>query len=433
MCQFSEHWYVFVWPNLAIITILIIKKAKFIYLILLIYLIVGLLSFNFTKTELRGHYSIECTVYKTTENYFLINWNGEKIIVFNTPSITRQNIREFSKIIIDGEIEKFHFDTKLINWVKEHNIKYKLTNPSLRSIIHPEFSLSHYIRHTKFVQLGYFNAYWGKLLFGLNNSSNQMINDHFKNLSISHMVVVSGFHIDVLMIIAFLFKFKNKKIDVLYKSFIFVVIWFYLCLLINPISGLRAFFMKIFILLWTRKKRKRVLEAYDSLIYSMTIIFLLNPKWVLSISFLLTTINSFYLNFLTRQFKKLKVLQNSIIRFILTIFAISMINVLTSLILNKSFNFSSLFIVILIAPIIQILYLFSLIFWWSPEFLNFLFFILHQIIHLFTKINSMIKIDYQINYIWLYVYPLMLFPVLNLFFYFLKTKINNKKPHFRVV
>ncbi|MEA4115200.1 ComEC/Rec2 family competence protein [Mycoplasma sp. 744] len=361
-----------------------------------------------------GNYNIISTIKINKDKYFLINYNNFNILVFKNEHIQREQLSVFSLIEIKGKIEIFN-NSNFFNWTKEQNILYILKNPVLKNVIRSEYNLFDNFINKFNSNLPYFNKYWSYFLYGI-KSNNNNLNENITNLGLNHLFVVSGFHLDILFLIVSLFKTKNKIINIIITCVFYFLILNYIILLNNPISALRVFIFKILIDIKNIFFKKYYISKYSILIFSMFIIILINWRWIYNVGFLLSFSNTVFLMFLWDFLKKYKL--NKIFTYIIIMFFISVLNYPILIILNKNLPFFSFLWTILLAPIIQLIYICSLLFFWSQYFLNFLFYLLDELLIIANKINIVINIENNIQFYW--IYPVYF--VILMFLYKLKIK-----------
>ncbi|MBU5669932.1 DNA internalization-related competence protein ComEC/Rec2 [Peptoniphilus sp. MSJ-1] len=149
---------------------------------------------------------------------------------------------------------------------------------------------TYFIKRTQNIFHKYLSERNANLLESLILANRYKIDDleseRFANLGISHLLAVSGLHIGI--IVAFLhFIFikttKNLKIT---DAIVVILIIFYLKLIGNPISAVRAF---LFYLLYKLSFYFKVdLDNKDVFYLSLSIILFINPMAIYSLSFLMS-------------------------------------------------------------------------------------------------------------------------------------------------
>ncbi|WP_416349185.1 MAG0480 family ComEC-like protein [Mycoplasma sp. 744] len=409
-----EIWYIFIIPVFWL-NLILYKKSIFLCVISQIFILIVIILFinqnNFLED---GNYNIISTIKINKDKYFLINYNNFNILVFKNEHIQREQLSVFSLIEIKGKIEIFN-NSNFFNWTKEQNILYILKNPVLKNVIRSEYNLFDNFINKFNSNLPYFNKYWSYFLYGI-KSNNNNLNENITNLGLNHLFVVSGFHLDILFLIVSLFKTKNKIINIIITCVFYFLILNYIILLNNPISALRVFIFKILIDIKNIFFKKYYISKYSILIFSMFIIILINWRWIYNVGFLLSFSNTVFLMFLWDFLKKYKL--NKIFTYIIIMFFISVLNYPILIILNKNLPFFSFLWTILLAPIIQLIYICSLLFFWSQYFLNFLFYLLDELLIIANKINIVINIENNIQFYW--IYPVYF--VILMFLYKLKIK-----------
>lgn len=239
--------------------------------------------------------------------------------------------------------------------------------------------------------------------FGIKQSEYSDIYQIFITLSISHLIVVSGYHL------SFLSKFIKKIIKNYYLR-IAVLILFLIIVNYNLDFNFGILRSSIFLLLMTNPNKKK--NPIQMLSISGIIILFFCPLALVSFSFLMSYIATFFL--IVVSYKK----ENKIIQFASPIF----INILLLPIISQfsehisitgilfSFFYSSLFCY---------LFLFSTFFFWFIGF-DFIFIVLYDV--LYFLLNTFLSFNFKIEVIDWNIIILIIFYML--FFVFVSKKLN---------
>ena len=260
---------------------LIIKKIgiKAYFLGILIFVLRSFLITSFNDLNVDDVFYI----YKKSNNYvYLINSKLQKVICYD---FINNNL--YSKIKIYGYLKEINssstpliFDFK--SFLASNNIKYSL------EII--EFSL---LNSGDSIQNEFFNHFMNNL----SEKSNEMINlflfakknndsfyDNLIDINVVQLVVVSGFHFNLLS--KYLEKIKIKYIHI----FIIIFFLFYLYLLNFSIPACRAFVMYIFSLI---NRRYKLFTKSFSFLLTCILFLIFDPYLLLQVSFQLSFLATF--------------------------------------------------------------------------------------------------------------------------------------------
>ena len=268
----------------------------------------------------------------------------------------------------------------------------------------------------KFKSKNYLQAF----ILGDTSSLNNIYDSYQKN-GISHLLSIGSTHITLLnyLIIIFLKKIKLKKIA---EPVSYLLIFLFLILLDFPISMLRVFLYLVITYLF----KKFNLKVNSLLKYYLVIIItlLINPFYIFNKGFLYSYFISFIL-----ILNKDKLTGN----YLFTIFKISLLSFLGSIPLNIYFNYEinlfSIFYNLLYVPIFNLiifpLSLLTLIFPFLDNLFYFVMEILNNISLLLNNFNQGIIILKKIDIFILGIYILIIIYIIN--------TILNKKIHGLVI
>ncbi len=140
------------------------------------------------------------------------------------------------------------------------------------------------------------------------------LKEFFSSLSISHLIVISGFHLSILSFTIYFFSsffysffhqkyfnYRNKKYDILlFSSFI---IFLYLLLTNIAPSLLRSYIMFIIGIFLLRNNIKLI--SFNSLLLTLFLIFAFFPKYIFSLSLWFSISAVFYIFLFIQYFKNL--------------------------------------------------------------------------------------------------------------------------------
>ncbi|WP_406615264.1 MAG0480 family ComEC-like protein [Mycoplasmopsis hyopharyngis] len=229
----------------------------------------------------------------------------------------------------------------------------------------------------------FFQKYFMLFLFSKSNDFNDT-KETAKSLNILHLIAISGMHFNCLKW-AFdhiFFWIKNKKQQAaITNGFLF----FYLLLLNNFISGLRAFIMIVF----KSFDKKEKMKILDSWVISLFVVFVLNPYYVFSFSTILSFTFSLITLFLGRICKNN--IENKVYRFLTFSFLTCLFSLPFSIYLNQKMNLFSLFWIMIYTPIFQGVFLISFFFFFNTPMLNFIYFALDKMLIFSNHISLFIN------------------------------------------
>ncbi|QSF13666.1 ComEC/Rec2 family competence protein [Mycoplasma sp. Mirounga ES2805-ORL] len=357
-----------------------------------------------------GKYLVTGFITKCSEKYAIIRNENNNVLFILNKYVSPTPVEEGSKVEVYGvltSINNYHFDKY---WMLSNNITYFLKKPTIFKITRTGFSIKQVIYEYSFNENYYFSKYWRLIVFGYGDSQ---ITKNFIKLNIVHLIVVSGFHIDLIYMIFFKINYKNKR----WLNWIFfILVFWYITLLKSKISALRVFIIYLF-----HKNFK--FKYIESWLISFFVIFLINFNVLFNIGFIFSyslSLLVYLINFL--NFSKVRKQLMDILKLVLIfIFTIPLI-----LKVNGQINIFSFLISILFVPLIELIYIFSLFLWFSPVFLNFVFYLFDTLIMFFINISFYIKLNISS---WLFV---DLWICLSFFWIFLILQKENKKNNIKL-
>ncbi len=292
---------------------------------------------------------------------------------------------------------------KYSSYLKSLNIKYIATNVKLFKV---DEKISIRAKMMNYLLEGpdFYIKYISLILIGKKNDLNKDLYEKIKYISVLHLFVISGFHINLLMIII-LFIFKKIKIKKTIGQFIgFLIIFIYLYFLDFPISSLRAFLFLIFCFI-NRELLNNKFEKIDILSFVMLILFVYNPFVVFSLSFVFTFLITFSILFIID-------VKNKKIKLALIILISYLCSTILFIYINGWVNILGLINSIIFSPITAVNYVISILGFPFKTYLNYYYMVIDYIINIFYKNSIILNID--IGWQFIDIYYLSFFLVLSI-------------------
>lgn len=288
-----------------------------------------------------------------------------------------------------------------IRYLKSINIFYILEDVKKFDLIQSNFHLNNVIKNYLLDSPEYYLKIIPLLLIGYKNKESLEVFTLGQNLSIIHLFVISGFHIGIIKILINFLTWKMKKI---FNEIVFILlVIFYLFILNFPISTIRAF---LFITLNSINKYflNNRFSKIKILLFIAFIFLAFNPYIFYSLSFIFTFVITFFI-LLSLEIKN----QNKIYHKILTIFIINLASLPLILFLNNQYNLMTIFNTLIFSPIISCFYIFSILFFWWKDWMNFLSWIIYELFLFLSDFQFFIKNIYiEIEIIYLYYIILLI-------------------------
>lgn len=395
--------------------------SKYKYLIFILIIIISILRRNH---QLTSKYNINDTYfygtiidYKIKEDYITFTIKGKEKIKCNYYIETNNNINlnYGDKIYLKGTLKEPTNNTipntfNYKEYLNNNNIYYILTIEEIINIT-PTNNIIHKTKNylqqriNKIDKTGYLNAF----ILGNKNDIDESTYTNYKTNGIIHIFSISGMHITILstIILFILNKIKNNKYNIL---LVITFLIFYLILTNYQASIVRS--IVFFSLLQIFKLNKLNISTKDTLLYAITIILLINPKFIYNIGFLYSSLISYTLIYYSNKFNK---------KYILNTLLISLISFLVSLPItinsNYSVNLFSILINLIFVPLVSfILYPLSLLTFIFPFLYNIFVLLIHITEFISNTLSNITIFNLSIpklNYIYITIYYLLLYITLS--------------------
>lgn len=365
------------WIFLIIVffALIYLNKKYFIIIFLFFPLIISInFVINQNINNSNNHYAI--VVKKYNSSYFI---KEDKNIYYLMSS---ENLYVGDEIFFTGKyIKNDNFNSFSIFQLSNKAIYY-INASEIKTINKKENTRNNLLNNLE-KSKSLYSSYALLLLYNEEDNYNYDILNQINKLGISHLFVISGFHIAMIFTFTgYLIKkvTKNKKIVNLVSNFI---AFFFLYLTYFPISGKRAF-------IYQNIKSSTNLRQNDSMLLTAIVMLILNPFNLFSLSLLLSFSISFLIISINSNKRKGKTNKQISIAFYAFILSIPIVSVW-----QEEFNLFSFLLTLIISPTIFYLYFLILFFLPFPFFWNFLnpiFISLTTIFYLLTNLYFPIKI-----------------------------------------
>ena len=371
------------------------------FLVLFIFVPSLFISFSFLNNavpieKIDGNYKIVQVI----SSGYIIKHENKKVLLkskntFNIDDLINVKTTNINSLNSKKESYNVYLKSLGIKYIANNAIILKANNKtSIRAKI-INYLLTGPDLYVKYISL---------ILIGKKNDLNKDLYEKVKYISILHLFVISGFHINLLMMI-FLWIFKKIKIKNIYANLMgFIIIALYLYILNFPISSMRALFF-IVICFINKEFFKNKFSKIDILSFIMLMMFLSQPYIIFSLSFIFTFTITFGILFVNNaKNKKIK------IPLIILFSYLSSIGI--SIQVNGWFNVFGIINSIIFSPIIIINYVISIFGFPFKTSLNQYYIFVDQIINLFHNNSFIVKFNIENDF--LYGYYLSLFIILSI-------------------
>lgn len=346
---------------------------------------------DYVSFVIKGKEKIKCNYYLSDNEVFDIKY-GDKVLLDGTLSIPKNNTIpntfNYKEYLNNNNIYYLLIVDNFISVERSKNIFYKFKNIIKSRIDNIDKS-------------GYLEAF----IMGNKSNIDKNIFNTYKNNGVMHIFSVSGMHISILAsIVLYLLNLVNRSENNIF--FVIIVLIFYMILTNYQASIVRS--VVFFSLLKILKYLKINIDNKDILLIAISIILIINPKYLYNIGFLYSSIISFSLIFYSNYFNR---------KYILNTILISTVSLLISLpitINNNYFvNLFSILLNVFFVPVISfIVYPLSIITFFIPYFYKvfiILISILENISLYFDSIKFLNLYICKMNYFVIFIYYLFLY------------------------
>lgn len=407
--EHSVRWF---WLVIFLSSLFISFFNKYVFVLTLLTMLITMFLYsksiiNFLQSDKQINTVVR--VLKTNKNSIIVEDKKMNYLVY-----TKQTFNINDWINLKGEITPIDIvkNSDFIGYYRQYNIVGIVKNPyinifrkgnNFNNFIHLfiEKHSNTYIDYAKMFLLG--NIYYGS-----------DVNEQLKNLNIIHLFVISGFHVNIIQksIEKMLF---NRYIKLkFYKEITLVLLFLYLGFLGFSIPVLRAVLF-IFLIYLNKKFFNNKIDKFTLFCICLFFVLSTNQNLIYSLSFVLTFLISFFVQFINLLRIKRKWLKS-----IVFVLVLSLCSGFINLRINNELSIFWIIVNIFFTPIISFYYIFSIIFWWFSPVMERMYWLLDILIKTFYQLNVYIKISH-IN-LWL-IYIMFTLLCIFLFTFFYK---NNK-------
>ncbi|MGL5204968.1 MAG: MAG0480 family ComEC-like protein [Metamycoplasmataceae bacterium] len=380
----ENRWIIFI-VCFSIIILLLSWKWSIILLCFmpLTFLLHFIINNNKIITEINDNYKITHVI----SSGYVINKNSQRILLKTKNIFDIDDLINVQAINIESIKDK---KDQYSYYLKSLGIKY-IASEMKTSKVNSQISIR--ARILNYFQEGpeFYVNYISLVLLGKKTDLNKDLYEKIKYISILHLFTISGFHINLLMLIILRFFriFKMKEVYANYFGLILILIYLYI--LNFPISSFRAisFISLCFI---NKEYLKNKFSKINILTCIMLIMFILNPYVIFSLSFIYTFLITFAILFVAG-------IKNKKMRNISIIFASYLSSIVVSIFVNGWLNLFGIINSVVFSPILVVNYIITIIGFPFKEQLNNYYMIIDYIINLFHNNSLILSVNINVNFI----------------------------------
>lgn len=378
---------------MVFISLLFIKERKLflVNVISVLLLFISLLVWkHFVTTYQNEAVQSEIKIISKSQNYYLIEYSNKRYVLFRNSydfDVGDKILSTFSINNFNNESKNFWYSKFVFGFIK------------LKNYSKIEFDLSWIER---FFNLNFFNRESYKnmtlpLLFGKYDSDSNIL-DISRSLGIVHLIVISGFHFNIIFtIFKKIFVRLKFNFDV-YLPLLILSIYF---IFVNfSVSTLRAYIYIVLVnfinLVKIREKDKFYFVNQKLFVVFITLLIslIINPFFIFTISFWYSYLITIVILVFRRIEKtKKKIFLNKISIF----FYCYCFSLLISLTNQNNFNILSILNIFIFSFVIEFSIILNLIFWFIPDIIDFYYLFFKLIFNFFNIVNVTLTTDFHLN------------------------------------
>lgn len=353
-------------------------------------------NLNISESNFAG----EVIVKERYDNYSIVENNGDKYFIYNNDEIFYKG----SILFLEGDILNIkdsynsfyiYLNKKGVNYEIDYNKIYVIENNQPFNEVVVNRLLENKNDDSK--------SYLKLILFNEKDELNREFYNTFSIYSLTYLIAVSGFHIQILL--KFFKKiFKNNVLGYLFVSF-------YLYLLDFSVSSYRAFLCNVFKRI--NKKLGFRLSNNDILSLIGSVFVIVDPSVMFSYGFIYSFLATFVLEIFTIYTKS---------KFLIS-FYIYIINIPMMLLNYYKLNLSTLLFSVVLSVPVSFLYVFSFVYLFFDKF----YLLYNVVVRLFVKCFSFLD---KMNFVVIFGKPSAVFVILYyvcLFSYFVFKELKKRK------
>lgn len=379
-------------------------------MVLAISIFIVLIINNFFSYKKDNFTDEKFIVHKKTDSYFYIKNKSGWFLLFKK----EEDFDLGDELTINGTFKQFEKIQKNL-YFKSERIKGIVIAKNI-SVSNSYFSFQKLLNDYVENKGNYYKKYFLLLTFGFHSTSSENVFDLSKNLGIIHLLIISGFHFNLIFgIFKALFKklkFKN------YEVLALILITIYYILIAKNSSTFRAYF-SILIVVLVKLKFKQNVKGYAPFIVGILAI-IINPYIVVRQGFWYSYIISIFIFNFNKILKKYK---SKYLRLFFLSISIYVVSLIISLIFKNNINIFGYFNIILLTPVCEFLIINNLFFWWFVPYIDFMYKIFEYLLVILNYTSLIIEPNIRINFI----FRCILFYLLHIFmnFFYFKNRIKN--------
>ncbi len=354
-------------------------------LIILIPIIGTFIGINFAvenSTNIKSEIDANVTVVKKINSGVIAEYNNSKIYFKAYDNFAVDDVVH----VKSSDVRKIDNGSSFNMYLKSQGVRYICNLPTV-DYVYSKHTLRREINSYFIRGPAYYSRYAPLLLLGNRNNKNEEIISKLSNISIIHLFTISGFHINiVLLLFSSLFKLlKVKNKYLLMSPYLFVL--FYVIIMGIPIAATRAL---IFAFLCSMNKHffENRFHKLNLLSLTMLILFFINPYVLFSQSFIFTFLITYAIVLVTSSKNKKRVK--------LKVFVVgSLFSLFIGIVTNKEVNISLIFTTLIFTPIISFSYILVILFFWLKPAIDNYFLLIDTLINMFQylKLSFYLSID----------------------------------------
>lgn len=366
---------------------------------------------------------------KEFNNHYYLKYKNANILLKTNKDFSLGDIVSFTEKLSTPKTSNNFNTFNMEGYLKSKNVFYEVNSKSVSKIGHQyrlKYNIYNHLKEFFDKNLNNISSAFMNSMILSEKSDNEMFDD-FKDLGLSHVLAISGLHLNILILFLDNIGRRMKISKKYFGIFLIMFLIFYGYLVDFPISLIRA--LSMYSVTMLAIYTNNIKDKYNTLCVSMLVSLIVNPFFIYSTGFYLSYITMFSIYYLPDKVAKL---YRKIPKMFITPIAIQIGLIPFSIYFFNKINLLSIFTNILILPFVSVALLSGFIYIFIrlklvSIFIEGIFYIISLIIYPLNTIKDSFEITFPYSNVkMIVVYYLIIICILNYRMILYKFRKNRK-------